>query len=120
MKKYFYTLIFSLIIFTNAAANAAIDKQTQVEIDALLTMVADSGCVFNRNGKKHNAADAKAHLELKLRRGSKYVSSTETFIENLASKSSWTGKNYSMECPNQPNQASGSWLLERLHTLRQR
>lgn len=112
--------LFCFLTLLNSSMLAlAIEPAVQQEIDQLLDKVAQSGCEFNRNGKLHNATDAKAHLQLKLRRGGKYVSSTETFIDRLASKSSWSGDLYTMECPGQLAQPAGEWLHANLTAIRQ-
>ncbi|MCP5090845.1 MAG: DUF5329 domain-containing protein, partial [Gammaproteobacteria bacterium] len=68
------------------------------EIDHLLNTVASSDCVFIRNGKEHGPQAAKEHLSLKRRRGKRFFSSADEFVENLASSSSWSGKPYFIRC----------------------
>lgn len=88
------------------------------EIDHLLDTVASSNCVFIRNGKEHGAEDAKDHLSLKRRRGKKYFSSAEEFIENLASSSSWTGKPYRIRCDDGAEQLAAVWFAAVLDDYR--
>ena len=88
------------------------------EINYLLETVAASDCTFIRNGKKHAAADAAEHLQMKRRRGKRYFSTTEEFIERLASKSSWTGKPYLIQCQNEPEQPAGEWFTRYLQDYR--
>ncbi|CAH0992314.1 hypothetical protein SIN8267_02433 [Sinobacterium norvegicum] len=90
----------------------------QQEVEQLVAVLAQSGCEFERNGSRHSAADAADHMRLKLRRGGKYVSSAETFIERLATKSSWTGKAYIIDCPDDEPMASADWLRQRLTEMR--
>lgn len=91
----------------------------EFEIDNLLSAVGRSDCVFIRNGKRHKAEDAEDHLRMKLRRGKRYVTTTESFIERLASSSSMSKKPYYIECPGQEKTPSGDWLKRRLTELRE-
>ena len=80
------------------ATSAQAEESVELEIDHLLNTVAASGCIFIRNGKEHAAEDARDHLAMKRKRGKRYYSSTEEFIERLASSSSWSGKPYHIRC----------------------
>jgi len=90
------------------------------EIEYLLEAIGDSGCVFVRNGSEHDAEKAEDHLRMKYRRGRRYATSAETFIERLASKSSMTKKLYMMQCPGKEAQPTGEWLKQRLAAFRQK
>ena len=79
-----------------------------------------SGCTFIRNGSRHDAEDAASHMRLKYRRGKRYATTAELFIERLASKSSFSGKPYAIECPGSEAVPSGEWLTARLHEYRER
>lgn len=86
------------------------DEPMDREIDHLLETVATSDCVFIRNGKEHGPGAAKDHLSLKRRRGKRYFSSSEEFIERLASSSSWSGKPYYIRCDDGEQQLASSWF----------
>lgn len=92
------------------------------EIDHLLTHLQASGCQFNRNGEWHDAADAAEHLQKKLGyaldKGA--ITSTEEFIDQAASKSSMSGKDYQVQCAQAAPQPSGHWLREELEHYRTR
>ena len=88
------------------------------EIDHLLGAIGDSECVFIRNGTRHDAEKAEEHLRMKYRRGRRYASSAEEFIERLASKSSMTRKRYMMDCPGVEAEPAGDWLTRRLEEFR--
>lgn len=106
-------LLAGLVLPFNATADTA-----EAEIDYLLTSIGSSDCVFIRNGKRHDAEDAEDHLRMKLKRGKRYVTTTESFIERLASKSSMSRKPYAIDCPGQDPAPSGEWLMQRLAELR--
>lgn len=95
----------------------AVDSDVDTEVRQLLARVAASGCEFERNGSLHASADAADHLMLKYRRGSRYVGTTEDFIDRLASESSWTGNPYHVTCEGK-EVTSNEWLHSQLEALR--
>lgn len=102
--------------FLLASPVFAMDQDT--EVDYLLDSISSSECIFIRNGKRHDAQKAAAHLRMKYKRGRRYATSTEKFIERLATKSSITRKPYMIECPGSEPQPSGAWLTQKLESLR--
>ena len=88
------------------------------EIGDLLSAIASSECVFIRNGKEHSATEAADHLRMKYKRGRKWAKTAEDFIERLATKSSWSGKAYSMRCPGEDEIATAVWLSDALGRIR--
>ena len=97
----------------------AFADQAETEIEYLISTVGESGCTFIRNGSRHDAEDAASHMRLKYQRGKRYATSAELFIERLASKSSFSGKPYAIECPGSDAVPSGKWLTARLHEYRE-
>ena len=108
--------LLTMLALLSPAAVFADDADT--EIDHLITTVGESGCTFIRNGSRHDAEDAASHMRLKYRRGKRYAPTAELFIERLASKSSFSGKPYAIECPGSGAVPSGEWLTARLHEYR--
>ena len=90
----------------------------ETEIEHLISAVGESGCTFIRNGSRHDAEDAASHMRLKYRRGKRYATTAELFIERLASKSSMSGKLYFIECEGEEPVPSGEWLGARLEDYR--
>jgi hypothetical protein len=117
IKNLILAFIFSFIA-VNAAVADNVSEQTDQEIKVLLQAVADSGCEFTRNDSQHSAQDASEHLTFKYRRGRKYVSNAESFIERLATKSSWSGEIYMMQCSGLEPQPAGIWLVDKLTEIR--
>jgi hypothetical protein len=109
------TLLFTLLLSGLALAQ----DNSDAEIQYLLEFVASSGCSFTRNGSTHDSADAADHLRLKYSNGKKYAGSADQFIDRLASKSSWTGKAYTVDCQGE-GQTSNTWLHRALDDYRQR
>lgn len=104
MKK--LLIIFALLVSWPVMSADTMDS----EIDYLLATVAGSDCTFTRNGKDYDGAKARDHLQMKRERGKRYYSNTEEFIENLASKSSWSGKSYRIKCGDAPQTDAGDWF----------
>jgi hypothetical protein len=94
------------------------DETMDLEIDHLLFAVGESECTFIRNGKEYAAADARDHLARKRRRGKRYYESADEFIENIASKSSWSGKPYQIRCDDEPAVPAGEWFGRALAVFR--
>jgi len=98
---------------------AVIAESSEAEIEHLISAVGDSGCTFIRNGSRHDAEDAASHMRLKYRRGKRYATTAELFIERLASKSSFSGKPYAIQCPGSDAVPSAEWLTARLQEIRE-
>ncbi|KAF1015495.1 MAG: hypothetical protein GAK31_00969 [Stenotrophomonas maltophilia] len=104
------------------AAQAAPGPQARQEIAQLMGSLDGSDCRFQRNGRWHDAPEARAHLQRKydyLLKKDK-VDSAEQFIERAASQSSLSGTPYRIQCPGQPEQTAARWFSARLQALRQR
>lgn len=122
MKKLVAALLLALPVGAMAQPVVPpVAARTQVEIDHLFDFLARSSCQFNRNGNWHDMVAAKAHVNTKYEylkeRGQ--ISSTETFIDNAASKSSFSGKDYLVQCPGSGPVPSASWLKSELARFRQ-
>ena len=109
-------LLLSMLVAFSLAAHA--EQDVDAEVAHLLVFVADSGCTFVRNGTEHSSQDAAEHLQMKFKRGRRYVDSAEDFINRLASESSWSGKPYTVQCGDSV-EASGVWLHRELAAYRQ-
>jgi len=111
-------LLFAAATFLSLVSPSwATSEEADREIQYLLEFVATSGCGFERNGSVHDPADAAHHLRLKYSRGGRYVDTAEDFIDRLASESSWTGKDYTVECDGLET-PTGTWLHEALDQYR--
>ncbi len=103
----------SLCVAASASADTAVS-----EIEYLLTTVGQSGCSFVRNGKEHASDEAESHLRMKYRKGARYIGSAETFIDKVASTSSWTQRPYRMRCPDGTDRTTAIWLHNLLDDYR--
>jgi hypothetical protein len=79
--------------------------------------VADSGIVFIRNGKEHSAAEAADHLRTKRKSAGDKIKTARDFIEQLATRSSLSGKPYLVRTGDGRETPAGQWLAEHLRTL---
>ena len=100
------------------SVTAHAEERADLEIEHLIQSIATSDCTFVRNGKRHSPTAAEKHLRMKLRRGKRYVSDAESFIDRLASKSSMSKKPYFIECEGEEPVPSGEWLKQRLSEYR--
>jgi Family of unknown function (DUF5329) len=116
------TFLLCVTLLTAGASSWAAGPSTAVraEIRQLLAFVANSSCHFNRNGTWYPASEASAHLAEKERylaqRGQ--IASAEDFITKAATKSSMTGKPYTVRCGSEAAIASDEWLTAELRRLR--
>jgi hypothetical protein len=117
-------IVTSILLFVFSALCQAnqLSTTSQQEITHLFSYLEHSGCQFNRNGSWHNSKDAAAHLDEKYQYLLKknQISSTETFIEKAASKSSITGTPYQVKCGNAASVESAVWFKTELDKYRQK
>ena len=113
-------LVVPLLVLALSMPAVVFADQAETEIEHLLATVGASGCTFIRNGSHHDAEDAASHMRMKYRRGKRYATTAELFIERLASKSSISGKPYTIDCPGSGAVPSGDWLTARLQEYRER
>ncbi len=112
-SAYLVAALTLLVVVASARAGDA-----EAEITALIDAVGRSGCTFVRNGKQHEADEARSHLTMKYRRGKRHAGTAERFIDRLASKSSLSGRPYFMDCEGEARQEAGAWLHRQLAQLR--
>ena len=108
----YHWLIVLLITLSGQVAAAAKDD---IEIKHLLSFVASTACLYERNGQMHNGEAAAKHIKKKYHYYLDDIISAEEFIEWSATKSSLSGKYYKIHCPNQPTVLSQKWLLSELN-----
>ncbi len=117
MKKLAAGLLLALPV---AALGEPVAPRTQAEIDHLFDYIAHSDCQFNRNGSWHDMQVARDHVNMKYEylKSHGKIDSTESFIDNAASRSSFSGKDYLVQCPGAASQPSGTWLKAELARYR--
>ena len=102
------------------AGAAAVETVTGDEIAALMQVLQQSGCRFQRNGTWYEAPRAASHLQRKydylLKRD--LVTSAERFIELAGSRSSTSGRAYRVACDGHAEQDAANWFTRQLQQLR--
>ena len=119
-------LLAGLLVALPLAATAQpvvppVSARAQAEIDHLFDYIAKSDCRFNRNGSWHDMVAARAHVNTKyeyLKERGK-IDSAESFIDNAASQSSFSGQDYQVQCPGAEATTSAFWLKAELARFRQ-
>jgi len=107
------SIIICLLICSFTITTSAQTK-TEDEVQHLLQYISNAGCTFTRNGTDHTPGDAQQHILRKYNYVKNKVSTTEQVIKYAATKSSFTGKPYTITCPGQETVPSSQWLTEEL------
>jgi hypothetical protein len=110
-------LIHGFLLASVAHADPPI--KVQLEVNALLSYVEDSGCQFYRNGIWSEAKTAQTHLRNKYNYlvGRNLINATGDFIDLAATESSLTGLAYKVKCHGE-TMTSNQWLRDELSRLR--
>jgi hypothetical protein len=94
MKKITTILLLAFFLLVSVKA-VAIEGVELKRVEGLLTLLATkTDITFVRNGSKYSAERAVSHLRSKLQRAGDQISTAEQFVDNIASKSSLSGKPY--------------------------
>ena len=111
--------LLSLPAIALAANRTPANRTPAQEIELLIQRVAASkGVVFIRNGSEHSAANAAQHLRRKLKAAKGRITTPDQFIAQLATRSSITGKPYSVRLPDGREMESAAWLHGLLRDVR--
>jgi hypothetical protein len=88
------------------------------EVKHLLGFVSNSHCIINRNGTDYPAEKGVEHIQKKYDYFRDDIHSTEDFIEYSATKSTMSGKYYTVTCPDKETIKTRDWLMEELKQFR--
>ena len=113
LRVLFLPLLFTLPV-------CALDsEQASSEIDHLLGFIKISECTFIRNGSRYLGLEAYEHIHKKYEYvlGKGLIDTAEDFIKYSATKSSFSGKAYSVICEAKEI-SSEQWLKGALHRYR--
>ena len=109
-----------LLVFAGSAFAQTPSAKTTQEVGQLFAALKQSNCEFSRNGTWYNAEKASEHLQRKydylLKK--RLVTTTESFIDLAATKSSMSGKPYQVRCGKTSPVSSSSWFKSQLNALR--
>lgn len=112
VSRWFIAVLFLSLCQVSMAATP------EQEVNHLLEFVSSSEATFIRNDDEHTSQEAADHLAMKYRRAGRYAKTADDFIENLASKSSWTGKAYTVKLKNGESLTAKKWLSDELTEFR--
>jgi len=112
--------IIIIITFFQSAAVADVPPEQQPEVDHLLDFVRQSDCVLIRNGSEYNGKKGVSHIQIKYDYFRDDITTTEAFIEYSATKSTMSGKYYTIRCPGKKEMRTQDWLLNELKNFRQK
>ena len=107
-----------IFVFTDKNARADVPENQVAEVNHLISFVKTSDCVLNRNGTDHPGEKSVAHIQKKYNYFRNKIKSTEDFIDYSATKSTMSGKYYTVTCPGQETVRSQDWLLKELARFR--
>ncbi|MBU2704923.1 DUF5329 family protein [Zooshikella marina] len=110
-------LFFAVLLFTNTGV-ADVPPEQKMEINHLVDFVRNSACLMERNGAKHSATEAASHILKRYDYFRDEINNTEDFIQMTASRSTITGKDYQVLCPNLEPMRAQDWLLAELNKFR--
>ena len=109
-----------LLAFEGSAIAQTPSAKTTQEVGQLFAALKQSNCEFSRNGSWYNAEKASEHLQRKydylLKK--RLVTTTESFIDLAATKSSISGKPYQVRCGKTAPVSSSSWFKSQLNAVR--
>lgn len=107
--------IFSILLLFSTTFVFA---DTRQEIKHLLDFVGNTECSYQRNGSDHSGEEAKAHIQKKYDYYYDDIKTAEDFIAYSATKSTMSGKKYTINCTGKKVQFSGDWLNAELKRFR--
>jgi cytochrome c556 len=108
LRTLLVTVALGLLCSTPALA---LPPQEEARVQALLSALEKrSDVTFIRNGERHNATEAVAHLKLKLSRTRNRLDNAEQFVDKVASSSSISGEPYYIQEAGKPTQAAKPFL----------
>ena len=106
---------FALVLATRMGVAKEISPEEMARIDHLCEAVARSkGMYFVRNGKAYSPDDAATFLREKLKAMGVEVTTAEEFIDKIATKSSMSGKPYSVRFADGREMPSADFLRAEL------
>ena len=112
-------LVFMAVMLTGTG-RADVPPKQQAEVAHLLQFVKNSRCKVNRNGSFHQGKEAASHIRKKYDHFRDKIRTTEDFIKYSATKSTMSGKYYTVLCDGQQPIRTQDWLLEELATYREK
>ena len=117
MNKIVTIFFATLFIFSGISTHAQMSEEAKIEYLIGLVKIISEGAKFIRNGKEYNREKAAEHLMTKYKSGKKHAGTAELFIENIASKSSVTGIEYSIKLADGKTVTAREFFTEELKKI---
>ena len=99
-------------------APADVPPAQRAEVEHLIAFVRETECRIERNGKYYDGLAAVKHIEKKYAYFRDDIESTEDFIRLAASRSTLSGRAYTVICGDAEPIETQAWLLQELESLR--
>jgi hypothetical protein len=117
-----YIKSFTLLVIINISnfAYADVANNEIKEVEHLLNFIKTSSCIIYRNGSRHTGIEAVTHIEKKYDYFRDRIKTTEDFIEYSATKSTMSGKYYTVKCGSENEIRTRDWLLDELKKYREK
>ena len=109
---------FTAVLLLHSLSFADVPEDQKIEVEHLLNFVQNSPCIFNRNGSTYPGEESVAHIQKKYDYFRDDIKTTEDFIKYSATKSTMSGKYYTVACPDNKPIKSKDWLLNELASFR--
>jgi len=100
------------------SASADVPREQRHEVEHLLNFVANTSCIIDRNGSLHTGPEALSHIKKKYAYFRNDISTTEEFIKRSASKSTFSGNAYTVQCGGNKTTTTQYWLMTELEAYR--
>jgi len=109
-------LILASLFSTFVLADVPPDQEKEVK--HLLDFVKNSHCIINRNGTDYPAEEGIEHIQKKYNYFRGKINNTEEFIEYSATRSTMSGRDYTVTCPGRETINTQDWLMAELKRYR--
>ncbi len=117
-NKIKHTLVIVFILLS-MPANSDVPPQQKIEIEHLLNFIKTTHCKVTRNGSTYEGSEAVNHIKIKYEYFEEEIETTEQFILMAATKSTMSGKFYTVQCGENKPQKTKQWLLKELVRYRE-
>jgi hypothetical protein len=118
-RLFFRHHIAFLLIAATVLVPIESQADTEIEIKHIIEYIENSKCTFIRNGKEYNTKEALEHILNKYEYTKHWIKSAEDFIKYTATKSSMSGRPYTVRCDGQEILCA-EWLSEELNRFREK
>jgi len=108
-----------LLIAATVLSPMESQADTKIEIKHIIAYIENSKCIFIRNGKEYNIKEALVHIQNKYKYTKRRIKSAEDFIKYTVTKSSMSGRPYTVRCDGREI-LSAEWLSEELKRFREK